>query len=66
MAGANREGYHLRGVVPGRTFHRPSIADIHLAAGGDALPEVQAAFRVEKTIEIGNIFKLGTKYSAAR
>jgi prolyl-tRNA synthetase len=62
VAGANKDGYHLRGVVPGEHFSA-RYADIHLAAGGDACPRCQAALRVEKTIEIGNIFKLGTKYS---
>ena len=62
VAGANREGYHLRGVVPGQHFSA-RFADIHLAMSGDACPKCQASLKVEKTIEIGNIFKLGTKYS---
>jgi prolyl-tRNA synthetase len=62
VAGANREGYHLRGVVPGEHFSA-RFADIHLAMSGDACPKCQASLKVEKTIEIGNIFKLGTKYS---
>jgi prolyl-tRNA synthetase len=62
VAGANKEGYHLRGIVPGEHF-RAQYADIHLAANGDACPRCQASLTVEKTIEIGNIFKLGTKYS---
>jgi prolyl-tRNA synthetase len=62
VAGANKDGYHLRGVVPGEHFSA-RYADIHLAANGDACPRCQASLRVEKNIEIGNIFKLGTKYS---
>jgi prolyl-tRNA synthetase len=62
VAGANREGYHLRGVVPGQHFSA-RFADIHLVMSGDACPKCQASLKVEKTIEIGNIFKLGTKYS---
>ncbi len=62
VAGANREGYHLRGVVPGKHFSA-RFADIHRAMSGDACPRCQAPLKVEKTIEIGNIFKLGTKYS---
>ena len=62
VAGANREGYHLRGVVPGEHFSA-QFADIHLAMPGDACPACNSPLRVEKTIEIGNIFKLGTKYS---
>ncbi|MCX5905968.1 MAG: proline--tRNA ligase, partial [Deltaproteobacteria bacterium] len=63
VAGANRAGYHLRGVIPGEHF-TAKMADIHVAMAGDACPKCQALLRVEKTIEIGNIFKLGTKYSA--
>jgi prolyl-tRNA synthetase len=62
VAGANREGYHLRGVVPGEHFSA-RFADIHLAMSGDGCPQCQAPLKVEKAIEIGNIFKLGTKYS---
>jgi prolyl-tRNA synthetase len=62
VAGANKEGYHLRGVVPGEHFGA-RYADIHLAASGDACPRCRADLNVEKVIEIGNIFKLGTKYS---
>ena len=62
VAGANREGHHLRGVVPGEHFSA-QFADIHMPMSGDGCPKCQAPIRVEKTIEIGNIFKLGTKYS---
>jgi prolyl-tRNA synthetase len=62
VAGANREGYHLRGVVPGKHFSA-HFADIHVAMPGDSCPTCSTPLKVEKTIEIGNIFKLGTKYS---
>lgn len=62
VAGANREGYHLRGVVPGQHFS-PRYEDIHQAMTGDGCPRCESPLQVEKTIEIGNIFKLGTKYS---
>jgi prolyl-tRNA synthetase len=62
VAGANREGYHLRGVIPGKNFSA-QFADIHTAVSGDSCPKCGAPLKVEKTIEIGNIFKLGTKYS---
>jgi len=62
VAGANREGYHLRGVVPGEHFSA-KFADIHVAMPGDACPTCNSPLKVEKAIEIGNIFKLGTKYS---
>ena len=62
VTGANREGYHLRGVIPGKHFSA-QFADIHMAMSGDRCPKCNAPLKVEKTIEIGNIFKLGTKYS---
>jgi len=62
LAGANREGYHLRGVAPGKHFFA-QFADIHTAMSGDHCPKCNSPLKVEKTIEIGNIFKLGTKYS---
>jgi len=62
VAGANREGFHLRGVVPGEHFSA-KFADIHVAMPGDSCPTCSSPLMVEKTIEIGNIFKLGTKYS---
>jgi len=62
VAGANREGYHLRGVVPAKHF-AAQFADIHVAMPGDSCPTCRTPLRVEKAIEVGNIFKLGTKYS---
>jgi prolyl-tRNA synthetase len=63
VAGANREGFHLRGVQPGRDFTaRP--ADLHMAQAGDACPSCGTPLLVERVIEVGNIFKLGTRYSA--
>ncbi len=64
VAGANREGVHLRGVRPGRDF-TARHADLHLAQAGDACPGCGASLVVERVIEVGNIFKLGTKYSTA-
>ena len=62
VAGANKEGYHLRGVVPGKHFEA-RFADIHEAKPGDGCPRCEKALKVEKAIEVGNIFQLGTKYS---
>jgi prolyl-tRNA synthetase len=62
VAGANREGYHLRGVIPGKHFSA-KFADIHVAMTGDSCSICRSPLKVEKAIEIGNIFKLGTKYS---
>jgi prolyl-tRNA synthetase len=62
VVGANREGYHVRGVTPGRDF-ACRFADLHTVAAGEACPQCGAPLRVERVIEIGNIFKLGTRYS---
>jgi prolyl-tRNA synthetase len=64
VVGANREGHHLRGVVPARDFEA-RFADLHTVASGEACPQCGQPLAVEKVIEIGNIFKLGTKYSVA-
>jgi prolyl-tRNA synthetase len=65
VAGANREGYHLRNVNYGRDFSGGKVADIAEAAAGAPCPECGAPLRTVRGIEVGNIFKLGTKYSAA-
>ena len=62
ISGANKEGYHTRGIRPFQHF-QADWHDIHLATDGDRCYECNAELRVEKAIEIGNIFKLGTKYS---
>ncbi|UCD35493.1 MAG: proline--tRNA ligase [Nitrospiraceae bacterium] len=62
ISGANREGYHRRGIKPGLHFDA-EWKDIHIARGGDGCPTCGALLREERVIEIGNIFKLGTKYS---
>ncbi len=62
VAGANREGYHVKGVKAGRDFEAEFV-DIHVASAGDACAECGKPLRIERVIEIGNIFKLGTKYS---
>jgi prolyl-tRNA synthetase len=62
VVGANREGFHLRGVVPGRDFEC-RFADLHIVAPGEACTVCGKPLAVERVIEIGNIFKLGTKYS---
>src|SRR5262245_29578330 len=62
VAGANREGVHFRDVRPGRDF-TARYADLHVAQAGDACPTCGALLVVERVIEVGNIFKLGTRYS---
>lgn len=62
VAGANREGYHVRGVVPGKHFSA-RYADIHHVQSGETCLQCGAPLAVERVIEVGNIFKLGTRYS---
>jgi prolyl-tRNA synthetase len=64
IVGANKNGSHLRGVVPGTHF-QPKWADIHRARTGDGCPRCESNLRVERVIEVGNIFKLGTRYSVS-
>ncbi|MCL5736188.1 MAG: proline--tRNA ligase [Actinobacteria bacterium] len=61
-AGANKEHTHLQGVVIGRDFE-PEFADLREAQEGDACPRCGASLTMKQVIEIGNIFKLGSKYS---
>lgn len=62
VTGANKEGYHIKGVAPKKDF-TAEFADIHTAKAGDGCPKCGKPLASEKVIEIGNIFKLGTKYS---
>jgi prolyl-tRNA synthetase len=62
VVGANKPDVHLRGVVPGRDF-QPEFADLHEANPGDSCMRCGAPLAIQRAIEVGNIFKLGTKYS---
>jgi prolyl-tRNA synthetase len=64
VAGANRVGFHLKNVNLGRDYQADVIADIANAADGYPCPHCGAPMRSERAIEVGNIFKLGTRYSA--
>jgi prolyl-tRNA synthetase len=61
ITGANRDGFHLRGVEPGRHFDVADRADIRRVEPGDTVDG--QAIRIEPAIEVGNIFKLNTRYS---
>jgi prolyl-tRNA synthetase len=65
VAGANEAGYHLRHVNAGRDFTPDLVADIVAAEEGAACPQCGAALQMVRGVEVGNIFKLGTFYSAA-
>ena len=62
VAGANRTGFHLRGVEHGRDFEA-RLADLREATEGDTCPECGGALSFQTAIEVGHIFKLGTYYS---
>ena len=62
VAGANRDGWHLRGVEAGRDYE-PAFADIRQARAGDACPLCGGKLIVQAAIEVGHIFKLGTFHS---
>ncbi len=65
VSGANEEGYHLRHTNYGRDYTAAEVADIAAAAEGAACPECGAPMRAARGVEVGNIFKLGTRYSEA-
>ncbi|HWN22128.1 MAG TPA: proline--tRNA ligase [Gaiellaceae bacterium] len=62
VAGANHTGRHLRGVAAGRDYE-PRFADIRQPKEGDACPVCGGELRFQTAIEVGHIFKLGTRYS---
>jgi prolyl-tRNA synthetase len=64
VGGANRSGHHITNLVLGRDY-QATVADLHVVEAGDGCPLCDGTLRIEKAIEIGNIFKLGTKYSDA-
>ncbi|MBF0328162.1 MAG: proline--tRNA ligase [Nitrospirae bacterium] len=62
ISGANKSDYHTRGIKAGVQFNA-EWNDLHAAKEGDQCLNCNTPLRIEKAIEIGNIFKLGTKYS---
>jgi prolyl-tRNA synthetase len=62
VAGANRTGFHLRGVEHGRDFEG-RLFDLRQPREGDRCPECGGALRFQTAIEVGHIFKFGTRYS---
>ena len=62
MVGANEDGYHLTGVNPDRDFTAEYV-DIREVREGEISPDGQGVLKFARGIEIGHIFKLGTRYS---
>ena len=65
VAGANDAGYHLLNTNVGRDYEATMIADIAAAGEGDACVQCGQPLYTSRGVEVGNIFKLGTRYSAA-
>ena len=63
VAGANRDGFHVRGVAAGRDY-QPRLADIREPLEGDRCPECGGALTFQTAIEVGHIFNFGDKYSS--
>jgi prolyl-tRNA synthetase len=64
VSGANEAGYHYKNVNPDRDF-QASYTDIRFIQEGDPSPDGQGVIKFAKGIEVGHVFKLGTKYSEA-
>src|SRR6267378_4857236 len=65
VCGANEEGYHLAGVNWARDLPEPQVADIRNVVAGDPSPDGKGRLEIVRGIEVGHIFQLRTKYSAA-
>ncbi|GBR75369.1 prolyl-tRNA synthetase [Candidatus Termititenax persephonae] len=65
VTGANKKDTHLLNVVPGRDFALTETADLRLARPGEKCPHCGAPLEAVRGIEVGHIFKLGTRYSEA-
>jgi prolyl-tRNA synthetase len=65
ITGANDTGYHYKNVNFGRDFETKEIVDLRTITEGDPCPVCRAKISVARGIEVGHIFKLGTKYSEA-
>jgi prolyl-tRNA synthetase len=65
ITGANEKDAHLTGVNLGRDFAVETFADLRQAVAGDGCPRCDGKLESWRGIEVGHVFKLGTKYSAA-
>ena len=65
VCGANSVDQHYVGVEPWRDFPQVEVADIRMVTAGDPCPKCNAPLSVAPGIEVGQVFKLGTKYSQA-
>ncbi|XJZ28532.1 proline--tRNA ligase [Bacillota bacterium Lsc_1132] len=65
VCGANEENYHYINVIPERDFEVNQFADLRYIQEGDPSPDGQGTIHFAKGIEVGHVFKLGTRYSEA-
>ena len=65
VCGANEDGYHLTGVNLARDVPAALIADIRNVVAGDPSPDGRGSLEICRGVEVGHVFQLGTKYSAA-
>lgn len=65
VVGANEKNHHLLNVNPGRDFEVSQMADLRMVTEADRCPECGGGLELTRGIEVGHIFKLGTKYSEA-
>ncbi|MGM0844632.1 MAG: proline--tRNA ligase [Bacillota bacterium] len=65
ICGANEEGFHFVNVNPGRDFEAEQFADLRFIQEGDPSPDGEGTIQFAKGIEVGHVFKLGTRYSDA-
>jgi len=67
VTGANRDGFHLRGVDVRRDLlaHGADLSDLRTVSAGELCPRCDGVLEVYRALEVGHIFKLGTKYSTA-
>ena len=65
LTGCNESGFHSLNVNPGRDCRMPTFHDVRLARVGEGCPRCEGTLSGARGIEVGHIFKLGTKYSTA-
>ena len=65
VAGANEPDFHLRNTNLGRDYEADIVADIAMAEAGATCPTCEGKLTAKRGVEVGNIFKLGTRYTEA-
>lgn len=65
IVGANETEHHLKNINIGRDFNAAAVVDIRIITEGDKCPKCGGEIKVAHGVEVGHIFKLGTKYSKA-